>query len=276
MHKKRGFTLIELLVVIAIIALLLSILMPAMRKVKEQGNMIKCMGNLKQWNLIYAMYLQNNDGKFFSGNATGQSGDGFWWIIQMAEKEQSRIDNPLWFCPKTKGTFRDENGNPNNKFSIYTAWGIFNHAQASPDGIAGSYGINGWVLDVPGTGAALSEGRTRADHWKTPNVAQAAQIPMMAEALRFDLWPQPTNRPFENETAVWSTDNTNHMARACMNRHIGYTNVSMCDFSARKVGLKELYTLKWHRSFNTRGPWTVAGGVSSSDWPAWIRPFSDY
>ncbi len=34
------------------------------------------------------------------------------------------------------------------------------------------------------------------------------------------------------------------------------------DWSVRKVGLKELYTLKWHKSFNTRGPWTQAGGVN--------------
>ncbi len=278
MTKRRGFTLIELLVVIAIIALLLSILMPALRKVKEQANMAKCLGNLKQWNLVFAMYLQDNNGKFYSGLAEGNSSDGFWWIAQMQEKEQSRIDNPLWFCPKTKGTYRDERGTLNNKISIYTAWGIFmtGHRDLTPDGIAGSYGINGWVLSVPATGAGLSENRTRVDHWRTPQVPEAGYIPLMAEALRFDLWPQPTNRPFDDETAAWNTQNTNHMARACMNRHIGHVNVSMCDFSARKVGLKELYTLKWHRSFDTRGPFTRAGGVSGSDWPDWIRPFKDY
>ncbi len=273
MSKRRGFTLIELLVVIAIIALLMSILMPALRKVKEQGNMIKCLGNLKQWNLIFSMYL--TDGKWYSGTARGTNDDGFWWINQLKEAEASRFKNKLWYCPKTKGTAQEINNTMNPKLSIYTAWGAFT-ATVTPDGIAGSYGINGWTLAVPATGAALSENRTRVDHWRTPQVKGAAQIPLFAEALRFDLWPQPNNRPFESEIAAWSTDATNHMSRACMNRHLGFTNIAMCDFSARKVGLKELYTLKWHRSFNTAGPFTRAGNVDDATWPDWIRPFKDY
>lgn len=277
MRRRHGFTLIELLVVIAIIALLMSILMPALRKVKEQANMIKCMANLKQWNMIFAMYLQDNNGKFYTGEASGSSGDGFMWIVQMKEKEQSRIQNKLWFCPKTKDTYLDSNGALNGKASIYTAWGVFDKSDDSRicnDGIAGSYGINGWVLGVPATGSGLSEGRTRSDHWRTPQVKEAAYIPLMTEALRFDLWPQPNQAPATNPEDTWKSDN--HMARTCMNRHIGHVNVSMCDFSVRRVGLKELYTLKWHRTFNTEGPWTKAGGCDPSNWPDWIRPFKDY
>jgi hypothetical protein len=48
------------------------------------------------------------------------------------------------------------------------------------------------------------------------------------------------------------------------------------DWSARKVGLKELWKLKWHRTFNTDGPWTQAGGVRPTDWPAWMKDFKDY
>ncbi len=281
MSKRRGFTLIELLVVIAIIAILMGILMPTLRKVKEQGNMIKCLGNLKQWNLIHAMYVQDNDGTFYSGDATGSQDDGFWWIVQMAERYQSRIKNKVWFCPKSKGTLQDASGTPNNKLSIHTAWGIFTRATESQprlcaDGIAGSYAINGWVLNIgPGTDG-LTEGRQRSNHWKTPQVRGAAYVPLMAEALRFDLWPQPSQAPFASETAVWDTDNTNHMARACMNRHLGHVNISFCDFSARKVGLKELYTLKWHKAFNTAGRFTLAGGVTADMWPDWIRPYKDY
>jgi hypothetical protein len=48
------------------------------------------------------------------------------------------------------------------------------------------------------------------------------------------------------------------------------------DFSVRKVGLKELWTLKWNRTFDTAGRWTKAGGVRAEDWPEWMRGFRDY
>jgi prepilin-type N-terminal cleavage/methylation domain-containing protein/prepilin-type processing-associated H-X9-DG protein len=276
MIKRRGFTLIELLVVIAIIALLLSILMPALRKVKEQANMVKCMGNLKQWNLIHSMYLEANGGKFYSGD----NASAFWWIVQLEPRYQSRIQNKLWFCPKNQNTAYDEYGHDNLKLSIFTAWGIYTKtygdSRICDDGIAGSYAINGYVLGLTGATGAMSEGRFAEDFWRTPQVKQAPYIPLMVEALRFDIWPQPAQPPFANETDPWTTNNSNHMARACMNRHLGYVNVSFCDFSARKVGLKELYTLKWHKNFNINGPWTRAGRVRDDDWPDWIRPFKDY
>ena len=66
MTKRRGFTLIELLVVIAIIAILMAILMPALRRVKEQSKQVKCLANLKQWNLQASMFTQENNGHFWN------------------------------------------------------------------------------------------------------------------------------------------------------------------------------------------------------------------
>jgi hypothetical protein len=48
------------------------------------------------------------------------------------------------------------------------------------------------------------------------------------------------------------------------------------DWSVRKVELKELWTLKGHRKFDTVGPWTKAGGAQPGDRPQWMRKFKDY
>ena len=61
LRTRKGFTLIELLVVIAIIALLMSILMPALQRVKKQAHAVTCMSHLKQWGLIFAMYTDEGD-----------------------------------------------------------------------------------------------------------------------------------------------------------------------------------------------------------------------
>ena len=45
---------------------------------------------------------------------------------------------------------------------------------------------------------------------------------------------------------------------------------------ARKVGLKELWTLKWNKSYNIAGSWTKAGGCQPDNWPDWMRSFKDY
>lgn len=76
-HKKHGFTLIELLVVISVIALLLSILMPSLQKVKESASATVCASNVKQLGLGWVLYAGDNDDWFPIGISWQTWHD--WW-----------------------------------------------------------------------------------------------------------------------------------------------------------------------------------------------------
>ncbi len=79
MRRLRGFTLIELLVVIAIIAILLAILMPALHRVKEQGQRAVCLSNVKQLTLAWLLYAYENDDKIVNASTFfSRAGEPAW------------------------------------------------------------------------------------------------------------------------------------------------------------------------------------------------------
>ena len=103
--KRTGFTLVELLVVISIIALLLSILMPAMGKARKKAQSVVCMSNQRQIGLGMQLYLQDNRGTFMLcyGDDISQKG----WFTRLVKDGKLYSDNTIayisgydvLFCP---------------------------------------------------------------------------------------------------------------------------------------------------------------------------------
>src|SRR5512139_1144549 len=89
MRMHKAFTLIELLVVIAIIAILMAVLMPALKRAREGGKRSACLSNLKQLVLAWNMYADENDDRLVNG-ATGFSYSNQPWGDH--SKEKSWID----------------------------------------------------------------------------------------------------------------------------------------------------------------------------------------
>ena len=105
MGNRRAFTLIELLVVIAIIALLMSILMPALSRVKKQARNVACRANLKQWGLFFSMFTGDNNGNFQAGTGDGHT---HHWFNEL--RPLYKNDHKIMLCPTATKPITDENG----------------------------------------------------------------------------------------------------------------------------------------------------------------------
>jgi len=102
MRKPRGFTLIELLIVIAIIALLMGILMPVLRKAREQARAVNCKSNLRQIGLAAYLYAEDYD-LYVPRGAAGRSGRA-WYQLFMRFLAQQPISKDyrnvkIYRCP---------------------------------------------------------------------------------------------------------------------------------------------------------------------------------
>lgn len=89
-ERRDGFTLIELLVVIAIIAILASMLLPAMARAKAKAAGISCMNNCKQLGLAWQLYASDND-EIVPDNVTSGTLPG--WVVGSLNFDPNNLDN---------------------------------------------------------------------------------------------------------------------------------------------------------------------------------------
>jgi prepilin-type N-terminal cleavage/methylation domain-containing protein len=271
MYRRKGFTLIELLVVIAVIAVLMGILMPALSKVRKTAKTSMCMSALKQWGTMFSMYCDENNG--MSPRRTGSSGR---WMDAMVKYYLSAEDIRL--CPLVTKIANPEMATGVDWWgATFLAWGKVPPWDASGGrtiGFYGSYGINGYVY-VPGEDPLYYKPATR--FWKSPTVKGAADIPLFTDCYFWCGWPDDDDTPPpKGDDTDQDRNDANAMNRFCLNRHSERVISVFLDYHVEPVGLKELFTLNWHRGFNRGGPYTKVGGVQPMDWPEWMRNFKDY
>lgn len=112
--RKGGFTLIELLVVIAVIALLMSILVPALQRARKQARKLLCATNMHNWGIAISAYAAAND-SFFPSNGKDpiRGSSDFCWVsgtmsqffedyLFKLDKSAAKARNNILFCPTDK------------------------------------------------------------------------------------------------------------------------------------------------------------------------------
>jgi prepilin-type N-terminal cleavage/methylation domain-containing protein len=280
-RKESAFTLVELLVVISIIALLLALLMPALSKAKEQSQVIVCRTNLRQINLALHTYAESNNQRFpeYANLDTDDKGKlvNSWFVVTktfLGVEKKSEI----FMCPNAKKpammvkTAQGTSFDPRSAFDPRSCSFI----PSNVDLPFFSYGLNDWILSAfdarrPDKGFT---GGIEKLAWKTNLVSGAHDIPVVGDAsfpssnVTFDTAAMP-RAPIFSGDHWWetSTSGLDQLKRYCLDRHRMNVQWAFMDGTVRKVGLKELWSLKFHRNWNPSN----IDVINRMRWPAWMK-----
>lgn len=261
---KKAFTLIELLVVIAVIAVLMGILMPALSKARKQARGAACMGQLKQWGLIWSMYAQDNNNRFPNGQLRNQSGANWYrglWVTALRSGWEKHPE--LLLCPSAQ----KDSGQEYGSYDMSYVMGNYRDMDGKQtEAERASYGLNCWAFST----RVDLQGRKAAWHWKRmDHVKNSSTVPLFLDAMWRGGGPS-----WENQTAIMPPTKNGlwigydyEMMHFALDRHVRGVNSLFMDFSVRKVPIRKLWELKWHREFDTQ----QVHKQSDAWWGTWLR-----
>ncbi len=267
MKSKSNFTKKDFIVTFACIVFLLANIAAIGTSGRRRAKEAVCLSNLQNWSNIFKAFINDNNGYFMQGWMVD---DQSWFAALRPYYGEGESDQDIRAdikcCPEAVKTDSDMSG------STFEAWG-------GPDtwafiggkvGDYGSYGTNASIYNHPGIGEDWRE-----SPWRRPDVAAADNIPLLLDCIwvtGYGIWLD--DPPLYPGAKYWSGATGGGMGSFCIPRHYGAINGLFMDFSARKIDLKQLWLLKWDRTYDleqaraNEPDWTIGTG--------WMVPLKDY
>jgi len=243
---RRAFTLIELLVVIAIIALLLTIVMPSLSKVKKKGKEILCLNNIRQLSIGMRLYTDESKGK--TPPITYVTGQYWFHLIAPYLGTTKNYDE----CLQMETATCPEATEVSETWAPTAPWGTRNRAWFWEQGkTSGSYGMNMWLCPdglfspfVAGNANAIG----KQDNYYVRYTDARGGVPIFSDSIWVGMWPTERDMPpasLDGEASALKVG----LSRAYIDRHAMAVNIGFIDTSVQNVALKSLWQLKWGPQF---------------------------
>jgi len=247
MKTNTNFTKKDFVVTLACVLFLLANIAAIGTSGRRRAKEAVCLSNLQNWGNIFQAFINDNDGFFMQGFSGGTSER---WYNALRPYYSNNKDFLL--CPQAARPLADYGGDPSG--GTFNTWATDNNY--------GSYGLSSCIPDSPSQ---------TSGYWRRSDVAGADNVPLLLDAQWFTGYPWWTNTPPLYPGARWRSGAfEGTMGLFCIPRHYGAINGLFLDFSVRKIGLKELWLLKWCRTYDLKyePDWTIGTG--------WMIPLKDY
>jgi prepilin-type processing-associated H-X9-DG protein len=184
-----------------------------------------------------------------------------------ALKPYYRDSKGLCYCPLARKRVEEGARHP---FAAFSTFVFAPPIWTEPPDNSGSYGVNAWIYNPPREVTEDPFGLPTSNCWRHINVRSADKIPLLLDSMWIDAWPDTTNDPppHDGDFNGSISNGSRQIGMFCISRHDGTVNGAFVDFSVRKIGLKELWKLKWHRNSKLN--------ATTPEWPDWMKGFRDY